>query len=384
MDHDYIVFGSPSIEQEEKDEVMGCMNRAWLGTGPKVQEFESQFAAYKSLQPNQAAAVNSCTAALHLSLLAADIGPGDEVITTAMTFVATVNAIIHAGATPVLADINAASYNIDPKEIERRITQNTKAIVPVHFAGYPCEMDEICKLANRYDLTIIEDCAHAAETEYKGEKAGTIGDFGCFSFYATKNITTGEGGMICTQSEEKTNKIKNLALHGLSKDAWHRFSDQGYKHYQAIDLGFKYNMMDIQAAIGIHQLRRIEENHLKRKKIWEYYSEELKQCPIQLPPTLSPNSKHGYHLFTILLQSPKISRDELLISLHERNIGTGVHYLSIATHPYHKNRFGWLESDYPNALQVGKTTLSLPLSPGLNDLQVERVVEEIKILLKNK
>ncbi len=255
--HDrFLVFGSPMIEEAEIDEVVASLRSGWLGTGPKVARFEEDFRNYKS-SPH-AIAVNSCTAALHLSMLAAGLQPGDEVITTAMTFVATVNAIIHAGLTPVLADIDPITMNIDPRSIEQKITSRTKAILPVHFAGRACDMDAICDIANRNNLKIIEDCAHAIETEYKGRKTGSFGDFGCFSFYVTKNIITGEGGMVITKSEEDAAKIKVMALHGLSKDAWKRFSDEGYKHYYATAAGFKYNMMDIQAAIGIHQLKRIE------------------------------------------------------------------------------------------------------------------------------
>src|ERR1043165_353917 len=223
MSPDFIVFGAPQIEREEIDEVVRCLESGWIGTGPRVAQFETEFAAYKG-QPF-AAAVGSCTAAMHLSVLAAGLREGDEVITTPLTFCATVNAIIRAGATPVLADIDAASMNIDPIEIERRITPRTKAIVPVHFAGRPCDMKSITAIAERHRLRIIEDCAHAIETEYHGRKAGTFGDFGCFSFYATKNVTTGEGGMVLTRNENELARIRMLALHGMSKDAWKRFSD---------------------------------------------------------------------------------------------------------------------------------------------------------------
>ena len=252
----FLVFGAPAIEDAEIQEIVATMKSGWLGTGPKVAQFESDFAAYKGAR--HAAAVNSCTAALHLSLLASGVGPGDEVITSALTFCATVNAIIHAGATPVLADVDPKTMNMDAEQVERRITSKTRALLPVHFAGRPCEMDALMEIAQRHDLKVIEDCAHAIETEYKGRKAGTFGDFGCFSFYVTKNVVTGEGGMVLARREEDIARVKVLGLHGMSKDAWKRFSDEGYKHYQVVECGFKYNMMDLQAAIGIHQLKRVE------------------------------------------------------------------------------------------------------------------------------
>jgi dTDP-4-amino-4,6-dideoxygalactose transaminase len=232
----FLAFGNPAIGEEEIEEVVDSLRSGWLGAGPKVARFEEDFRVYKGAQ--FATAVNSCTAALHLSILAAGIMPGDEVITTAMTFCATVNAIIHAGATPVLVDVDPLTMNIDPKQIEEKTSSRTKAILPVHFAGRPCEMDAICGIAQRHKLKTIEDCAHAVESEYKGRKTGTFGDFGCFSFYVTKNIVTGEGGMVLVRNEEDASRIKMLALHGMSKDAWKRFSDEGYKHYQVVECRF--------------------------------------------------------------------------------------------------------------------------------------------------
>ena len=263
----FIVFGAPDIGSAEVDEVVATLESGWIGTGPRVAQFEKEFAAYKSVSENQVAALNSCTAALHVSMVAEALEPGDEVITTATTFCATANAIIHAGATPVIADIDPDSYNIDIDELERRITPKTRAILPVHFAGRPCDMDRIVALAEKHDLTVVEDCAHAIETQWRGQQAGTFGDFGCFSFYVTKNVITGEGGMVVSQSVDQINKIKVLGLHGMSKDAWKRFSDEGFRHYEVVAAGFKYNMMDIQAALGIHQLRKVETNWLRRQEM---------------------------------------------------------------------------------------------------------------------
>ena len=295
-----MVFGAPLIEDAEIDEVVATLKSGWLGTGPKVAQFERDFSAYTGAP--HAVAVNSCTAALHLSMIAAGLGPGDEVITSPLTFCASVNAIIHAGATPVLADVDPVTMNIDPAQVAARITDRTRAILPVHFAGRPCDMDALMALANRHDLKIIEDCAHAIETEYHGRKAGTFGEFGCFSFYVTKNVATGEGGMVLARDEADAARIKTLALHGMSKDAWKRFGDEGYKHYFVTECGFKYNMMDIQAALGIHQLARVERNWRRRELIWNRYRQAFADLPVQLPAPPEADSPFRHdHLFFLML-----------------------------------------------------------------------------------
>lgn len=378
----FLVFGAPLIEDAEIEEVTETLRTGWLGTGPKVARFERDFAAYKGVK--HAVAVNSCTAALHLSILAADLKPSDEVITTPLTFCATVNAIIHAGATPVLADVDPATMNIDPDQIEAKITPNTRAILPVHFAGRPCDMDALCDIAQRHQLKMIEDCAHAIETEYKGRKAGTFGHFGCFSFYVTKNVITGEGGMVITRREEDAARIKTLALHGMSKDAWKRFSDEGYKHYSVVECGFKYNMMDIQAAIGIHQLARVEQNWRKRQGVWNQYDAAFKDLPITTPPPPATNTRHAYHLYTILIDQLKtgITRDSFLNYMTKCDIGVGVHYLSIPEHPYYQRAFGWNPEDYPTSKRIGRQTVSLPLSPKLTDKDVADVVDAVRRVFK--
>jgi dTDP-4-amino-4,6-dideoxygalactose transaminase len=381
---DFIVFGAPRIEQSEIDEVVRCLESGWIGTGPRVAQFEREFARYKDVA--SAAAVSSCTAAMHLSVLAAGIGEGDEVITTPMTFCATVNAVVHAGATPVLADVDPHTMNIDPAQIEARITPRTKALLPVHFAGRPCDMDALADIATRHGLKMIEDCAHAIETEYHSRKAGTFGDFGCFSFYATKNVTTGEGGMVLTRSEEDLARIKMLALHGMSKDAWKRFSDEGYKHYFVVETGFKYNMMDLQAALGIHQLRRVESNWQRRQQIWETYNEAFVDLPLDLPAESDPETRHGYHLYTILIDEARagISRDAFLETMTACGVGVGVHYLSIPEHPVYQEKFAWQPEDYPNAMHIGRQTVSLPLSAKLTDAEVTRVIEAVHTALNGE
>ena len=373
-----LIFGSPLVEEPEIKEVEATLRSGWLGTGPKVSKFEEMFKEYKG--GRFAMALNSCSAALHLSLLALGLKPGDEVITTPMTFCATVNAIIHSGATPVLADCKNDTMNINPGEIEKKITPKTKAILPVHFAGRPCEMNPICDIAKRHGLKLIEDCAHAIETEYCGKKAGTFGDFGCFSFYVTKNIMTGEGGMVLSQREVDAERIKVLALHGMSKDAWKRYSDKGHKHYYVTEAGFKYNMTDIQAAIGIHQLKRIEKYWNRRQEIWRRYNKEFFNLPIGLPADPETDTLHAYHIYTILVDEKRagLSRDAFLDAMIKKNIGVGVHYLSIPEHPYYQKTFDWKTADYPNAMRIGRQTVSLPLSPKLTDDDVEDVIKAVK------
>lgn len=381
----FLIFGSPLIEQAEIDEVVACMQSAWLGTGPRVAQFEHDFAAYQKLAPGQVAAVNSATAALHVSMVALGLEPGSEVITTPMTFCASVNAIIHAGLTPVLADVDPVSQNVDPAAIEAAITPRTRAILPVHFAGRACDMEAIMAIARRHDLRVIEDCAHAIETTCHGRKAGTFGDFGCFSFYATKNVVTGEGGMVVGRNEALVARAKVLALHGMSKDAWHRFGDKGYKHYQVVEAGFKYNMMDLQAAIGIHQLARVERNWLRREQIWKRYMEDLSDLPIGLPAPPEPDTRHAYHLFTIMVDESRcgISRDAFLNAMNARRIGTGVHYLSVPEHPYYQQRYGWKPEQWPNAMRLGRQTASLPLSPKLTDRDLARIVSSVRECLES-
>ncbi|MBZ4648484.1 MAG: Glutamine--scyllo-inositol transaminase [Desulfomicrobiaceae bacterium] len=381
MRQDFLVFGSPRIEADEMEAVLACLKSGWIGTGPQVAAFEAEFAAYK--EAPHAVAVNSCTAALHLALLAADLAPGDEVITTAMTFCATVNAIIHAGATPVVVDVDPATGNMDPEAVAAAITPRTRALLPVHFAGRACPMEPLLQLAQRHDLTVIEDCAHAIETEYHGRKAGTMGQFGCFSFYVTKNVVTGEGGMVITADPKAAARIKVLALHGMSADAWKRFGDDGYKHYYVTEAGFKYNMMDIQAAMGRIQLSKVERYWQRRGEIWQRYMEAFADLPIDLPAPLEPDQRHGLHLFTIGVDEARcgIARDEFLGAMRRQNIGVGVHYLCIPEHPYYQQRFGWSPDMVPNARDMGRRTVSLPLSAKLTDADVDDVIAAVRGIL---
>lgn len=263
--------------------------------------------------------------------------------------------------------------------MESKLSRHTRALLPVHLAGRPCDMDGLMAIARIHNLKVIEDCAHAVEAEYQGRKLGTFGDFGCFSFYVTKNVVTGEGGMVLGQNEQDVARVRILALHGMSKDAWHRFSDKGYKHYYVTEAGFKYNMMDIQAALGIHQLARVETNWKRRRDIWHTYMQGLKDLPITLPAPPETHTRHAYHLFTILIDQNLcgISRDGFLDAMNVLRVGTGVHYLSLPEHAYYRERFGWTPEQWPQAARIGRQTVSLPLSPKLTADDVERVITAV-------
>lgn len=382
MRKNFLVFGSPLIEQPETDEVIDCLKSGWLGTGPKVSKFEDLFRCYKGSK--FALALNSCTAALHLSMLAIELKQNEEVIVPSMTFASTANAVIHAGGKPILVDCEKETMNMDSNDVLRKITNKTKAIIPVHFAGRPCNMKQIVTIARKYKLKIIEDCAHAIETEYHGKKAGLIGDLGCFSFYVTKNIITGEGGMVITNKEKYARRIKILGLHGMSKDAWKRFSDEGYKHYQVVEAGFKYNMMDIQAALGLHQLPRVERYWQKRQKIWKKYNKAFANLPVFIPAPVESGTRHAHHLYTLMLDIKrlKIDRDKFLEEMTKRKIGVGVHYIALHLHPFYRKTFGYKKGDFPNAEWISERTVSLPLSAKLTDKDTDDVIEAVTEILK--
>lgn len=380
---DFLVFGKPYIGEEEIAEVVDTLRSGWWGTGPKVERFENNFKQYIGSQ--FAMAVNSATAGLHLSLKALGIGLGDEVITTPMTFCSTANVIIHCGAKPIFADIDINDWNIDPKEIEKKITKRTKAILPVHLHGRPCKMDEILALAKKYKLYVISDAAHAIEAEYKGKKVGNLGDLAVFSFYATKNLSTGEGGMVFTNKSNWAKQIKIMSLHGLSRDAYKRYSVKIFKHYKVVTPGFKYNMTDIQASIGIHQLARIEQNAKIRKQYWNTYNESFKNLPeIILPKPEEKDTYHARHLYAILIRPEmvKISRDRFINELIGMNIGSGVHFYPVHLHPFYRKTYGFKKGDFPNAEFVGERTISLPLGANLTPPDIKDVTNSIIWLIK--
>ena len=376
-------FSPPSYTEEEVEAVADCVRAQWTGTGPKTNRFETEFKEYKGV--GSAAALSSCTSALYLALKSLGIGPGDEVITTAMTFCSTINVILHCGATPVLCDIDKRNKNIDANLIERLITSKTKAIIPVHYAGYPCEMDKIMQLSKAYQLYIVEDCAHAIETKYKSQHCGTFGEIGCFSFYATKNIAIGEGGMAISNNESLIKEISLLRLHGLSKDAWRRFERSSRSQYDVKVPGHKMNMTDIQSAIGLCQLKRINEMYKRRVEIWDFYNTSLQSLDLSLPALPEDTgSVHARHLYAIGLPT-HIDRDEFVWKASkDYGVTLGVHYQAIQRFSAYKYIFK-SQSDNslcPNAQEWGKRTVSLSLSAAVSTEDATRVVECITDLLK--
>lgn len=367
-----LVFGAPVIGEAEIASVVECLRSNWIGLGARVERFEQAFARYKNAP--YAAAVSSGTAAIHLALLALGVGAGDEVIAPAMTFCSTIHCIVHTGAQPVLVDCHPSTFNIDPEQIESRITPRTKAILVVHMCGRCCDMDPILDIAQRYGLRVIEDCAHAIETSYKGRPAGLMGDAGCFSFYATKNIATCDGGMVISRDKSVQQRVKVLSLHGMTTDAWSRFVG-GPTGYEVVEAGFKYNMTDVAAALAMPQLETVEAHWKSREQIWQAYNDRLRGLPLQLPALVEPDSRHAYHLYTPLLapQDPGVSRQQIIAALDAENIGVGIHYVPVHQHPYYRQRFGFQDSDFPNASFVGERTISLPLSPAVSEHDVEDV-----------
>lgn len=380
----YLIYGAPDIRESEIDEMTQTLRSGWLGTGPKVAAFEEAFRDYVGAR--YAMALNSCTAGLHLSMIAVGVKPGDEVITTPMTFASTANVITHLGARPVFADCIPETLCIDPAEVEKRITPKTRAIVPVHFAGQAADMTALTALAARHDLRIVEDAAHGTETVHQGRKVGSIGDCTAFSFYVTKNVVTGEGGMVTTNNPEIADWIKVAGLHGLTRDAWKRYSDEGFRHYEVIFPGFKYNMTDMQASLGIHQLARVEENLKRRETIWRRYADAFADLPLRLPAEPQPGDRHGRHLFVILLDLDRLTvdRDGVLAALHAEGIGTGVHYRALHLHPYYRDTFDHREGDYPVSERIGACTLSLPFSTALSESDVNDVITAVRKVLIQK
>jgi dTDP-4-amino-4,6-dideoxygalactose transaminase len=374
----YLTFGAPTIEEDEIREVEATLRSGWIGTGPRVARFEEAFRSYLGVP--HTVATNSGSSALHLSLLMAGVGPGDEVLTTAHTFCATVNAIIHTGAKPVLVDVDRATQNIDPEQIAGAITDRTRVILPVHFAGRPCDMDAILGIARKHGAYIINDAAHAIEAEWKGAKIGRTGDASCFSFYVTKNITTIEGGMISTPHEKWAQTAKIYALHGLTADAWKRFSDDGFKHYEVTVPGFKYNMTDVEAAIGLHQLARIERWAARRREIWDRYNEAFADLPVFVPEPEQEGTVHARHLYTVLIDTDTfgMTRDRVQNELHKRMIGTGVHYTALHQHRFYQRELGVREGQFPNTEFIAERTLSLPFSATLSDRDVGDVIEAVR------
>jgi dTDP-4-amino-4,6-dideoxygalactose transaminase len=364
----FLPFSPPDISEAEIEAVVDTLRSDWITTGPKTKKFEADFAAYMNRNGNQsgkplaALALNSCTAGLHVALAALKIGADDEVITTPMTFASSVNVIEHVGATPILADVEPITLTIDPAKIEAAITPRTKAIIPVHFAGHPAEMRPIMELARKHNLAVIEDAAHSLPAAYEGQMIGTIGDFTSFSFYATKNLTTGEGGML-TGSPEHIAMARVLSLHGMDRDAWKRYSAEGSWYYEVVAPGFKYNMTDIQAALGQVQLARLGELQVHRRDLVARYQAAFANVPELQVPVERSNVSHAWHLYVLRLNldTLRIDRAEFIKALNDRKIGTSVHFIPIHLHPYYRNKYGWQPQDFPVAYGEYQRTISLPL-----------------------
>ena len=370
-----------SIGKEEIDEVVDTLKSDWITTGPKTFKFEEIFFEY--VNSKYAIAVNSCTAALHLAVIALGIGNCDEVITTPYTFAATAEVVINANAKPVFVDVEKDTYNIDPAKIEEKITDKTKAIIVVHYAGHACEMDKIMEIAEKYDLYVIEDAAHAIGSKYKDQKIGSIGDATCFSFYATKNITTAEGGMITTNRGDLADKMRILSLHGISKDAWKRYSSEGSWYYEIAYSGYKYNMSDLQASIGIHQMKKLDQMQKRREEIADMYNKSFGQIPQITIPTVKSYATHAWHLYPIQVNSDllSINRNEFIEALKAENIGTSVHFIPLHLHPYYKEKYGFKGDDFPNAESLYKNEISLPIYPNMEDKDVEDVISAVKKII---
>ncbi len=378
MRKDFLLPFKPNIGEEEIAEVVDTLKSGWITTGPKVQKFEEDFKAYIGCK--NAIAVSSCTDGLELCLAVLGIGEGDEVITTPLTFCSTANVIVHRGAKPVFADIKEDTLDIDPRKIEEKVTNKTKAIIPVHYAGQSCDLDEILDIAKRYNLKVIEDAAHAVGSEYRGKKIGKESDFAVFSFYAAKNITTGEGGMICTNNDEYAEKLKILRLHGISKDAWKRYSKEGSWFYEVLEAGYKCNLTDIQASLGIHQLRKLDNFIKLKQEIADFYSQAFKNIPQIIIPKVKENIKHSWYLYPIIVK--EFDRSLFIEKLKAENIGTSVHFIPVHLHPYYRDKFGFKRGDFPVAERVFDGLVSLPIHNCMTMDDAKDVVDAVNKILK--
>jgi dTDP-4-amino-4,6-dideoxygalactose transaminase len=378
-DAPFIPFARPWISEEAIAEVLECLRSGWITTGPRVQKLEEMLGDY--CQTPHAMLLSSATAALFIALKSLNLQPNEEVITTPMTFVCTANTIVQAGGKPVFVDIEEGTYNIDITKIKEAINPNTRAIVPVHFDGLPVDLDPLYSLAQKHNLRIIEDAAHAIGATYKGRRIGSFGDVQVFSFHPNKNMTTGEGGCITTRDEELAHFINLYRFHGIDRSAWNRFSKNGSQHYDVIEAGYKFNMMDLQAAIGIHQLKSLNDFIERRTMIAQRYYEALSHMEeVLLPRSPTYEHKHAWHQFAINInpQKTRISRDDFIEAMKEYNIGTGLQFLPVHLYQFYKNHYGYKEGDFPIAERVGKNIVSLPLFPAMTESDQDRVINAMK------
>jgi dTDP-4-amino-4,6-dideoxygalactose transaminase len=374
-------FHKPEITDDDVRSVVETLRSGWLTTGPKVKRFEEDFARYVGC--THAVAVNSGTAALHLALDAIGIKEGDEVIVPTVTFAATAEVVIYFKAKPVLVDCRPDTLNLDPDQIEKAITPRTKAIIPVHLAGQSCDMDRIIELARHYNLKVIEDAAHALPAAYHGKNVGTIGDITCFSFYATKTITTGEGGMATTENPDWARRMRMMSLHGISLDAWDRYTDKGSWYYEILHPGYKYNLTDIAAALGIEQLKRCDRFWEARRRIAGHYHEAFANLPEIQVPVCARDIQHAWHLYIIQLNSDRlrINRQDFIKALKSENIGTSVHFIPLHLHPFYRDGFGYAPADFPQASAAFECIISLPIYPSMTEADVRDVIVAVRKLV---
>jgi dTDP-4-amino-4,6-dideoxygalactose transaminase len=382
MTSEFVPFHKPSIDENEIQSVVETLKSGWLTTGSKVKNFEVDFSKYVGAK--HAVAVNSGTAALHLALDAIGIKEGDEIIVPAMTFTATAEVVIYFKAIPVLVDCRRDTLNIDPDQMERAITSRTKAIIPVHFGGQPCAMDRILEMAKQYNLKVIEDAAHSLPASYRGKRVGSIGDITCFSFYATKTITTGEGGMATTENPEWANRMRVMSLHGISLDAWNRYTEKGSWYYEIIYPGYKYNLTDIAAALGIEQLKKCDQFYEARRRIADHYHDAFTDLPEIRVPVCAPDIQHAWHLYVIQLELDRLrmNRREFIESLKKEGIGTSVHFIPLHLHPYYRDSFGYKPTDFPNASAVFERIVSLPIYPNMTEANVRDVIVAVRKVIQ--
>jgi dTDP-4-amino-4,6-dideoxygalactose transaminase len=383
MRDEFLVFGRPLIGQDEIDEVVDSLRSGWVGTGPKVQRFERMLESY--VGASHVRCVGSCTAALIIAMKASGICQGDEVLVPGMSFAASANAVELVGGTPVFVDVEAETGLIDLEAAEAAITERTRAIMPVHLAGRPVDMDRLNALRDRQGILVIEDAAHALGAEWRGRRIGDWGNLTAYSFYVTKNITTVEGGALALEDEALADTVERLALHGLSMGAWQRFSDEDFKHYEVREPGYKFNMTDVQAALGIHQLPRLDGWIDRRAELWARYDQLLRSTPLQLPAAPDRRSRHARHLYTVLVdQAAAVPRDDLLASLTAQRIGVGVHYRGVHLHPYYRERYGLDPKSLPVASDISERTLSLPLGPNVTGRDQDDVAEALRVAFASR
>lgn len=381
MRSQFLPFSPPCLGQAEWSEVLDTLQSDWITTGPKTKLFETRLASY--LDAPGLVALNSCTAGLHVGLVALGVGPGDEVLVPAMTFCATANVVEHVGAKPVIVDVLPDTLCMDPQAASQAITSRTKAIMPVHYAGHPADMDPLLALANKHGLEVLEDAAHAITTKYRGIMVGSRANPAAFSFYATKNLTTIEGGCL-TGDPILIEKARIIGHHGMNRDAWKRFDRSGTWYYEVVLPGFKYNMTDVQASIGLRQLERLAKFQVRRREVVEAYRRGLGDLTYLELPTERDYAESSWHLYVLRLRTEqlRIGRNDFLATLQEHNIGTSVHYLPVHMHPFYKNKYNYQAIDCPVAANAFTRMLSLPLHPGLTDKDVQDVIEAVRTILE--